>query len=117
MYKSETEKVEVYFICYKKDEMSLVETYYDEILDIHCWYFNAYLAYNYWKSNFKGLELKEASKNLLVVAASRYLIYCFDNNEFKTKKEKKDTLRDLKKIQVELKKIMNADDLIANILN
>ncbi len=117
MFKSETEKVEVYFICYKKDEMELVETYYDELLDTHCWYFNAYLAYNYWKSNFKDLDLKETSRNLLVVAASRYLIYCFNNNRYKNIKEKNKILKDLEKIQVELKSIMNQDELIANIIN
>ena len=47
MYKEKTENVEVYFICYKKEEMELVETYYDEILNVHNWYFNAYLAYNH----------------------------------------------------------------------
>ena len=54
MYKSKEENVEVYFICYKKEEMDLVESYYDEVLDIHYWYFNAYLAYKYWKNNCCG---------------------------------------------------------------
>ena len=32
MYKEKEENVEIYFICYKKREMELVESYYDEIL-------------------------------------------------------------------------------------
>ena len=39
MYKSSSENVEVYFICYKKEEMELVDTYYDPVLNIHYWYF------------------------------------------------------------------------------
>ena len=116
MYKSETENVEVYFICYKK-EMQLIETYYDEILNTHCWYFNAYLAYKYWKKSFKNLQLKETSKNLLIVAASRYLLYCLENNNFKSKKDRNRFLKDLEIIQKELNYIMNEDELIASISN
>lgn len=117
MYKDKTENVEVYFICYKKEEMPLLETYYDEILYIHYWYFNAYLAYKYWQNNFKKLKLKQTSKNLLIVAASRYLLYCLENNEFQNDKEKNRILKDLEKIRKDLKNIMNEDDLIANITN
>ena len=112
MYKSKEENVEVYFICYKKEDMDLVESYYDEVLDIHYWYFNAYLAYKLWKKKFKGLEVQELSKQLLVVAASRYLIYVIENEEFKTPKEYNKIVRDLDKIQKELTIIINGDNIL-----
>ncbi len=112
MYKDNTENIEIYFICYKKKEMNLVETFYDEVLDIHYWYFNAYLAYQKWLKGFEGLELTELAYSLLVVAASRYLIYCSENEEFTTDEDKKQKLKDLKRIQKELKKIMNANHLL-----
>ncbi len=115
MYKSETENIEVYFICYKKEEMELVETYYDDILDIHCWYFNAYLAYKYWKKKFKGLKIQETSKKLLIVAASKYLIYRIENEEYETEQERKRLLKDLEKIQPELQKITNEDSILAGL--
>ncbi len=107
MYKSSTENVEVYFICYKKEEMELVDTYYDEVLDVHYWYFNAYLAYKYWKNKFKGLELGDIAKMLLIVAASRYIIYALDEKEYKNDKEYKRLLKDLHKIEPILEKIIN----------
>ena len=112
MYKSKEENVEVYFICYKKEDMDLVESYYDEVLDIHYWYFNAYLAYKLWKKKFKGLEVQELSKQLLVVAASRYLIYVIENEEFKTPKEYNKIVRDLDKIQKELTIIISGDNIL-----
>ena len=112
MYKIKEENVEVYFICYKKEDMDLVESYYDEVLDIHYWYFNAYLAYKLWKKKFKGLEVQELSKQLLVVAASRYLIYVIENEEFKTPKEYNKIVRDLDKIQKELTIIINGDNIL-----
>ena len=115
MYKSKEENVEVYFICYKKEEMELVESYYDEVLDIHYWYFNAYLAYKYWLRNFKDLEAGELTKELLVVAASRYLIYKMENNEFKNNREKKKITQDLKKIQKELDYIIHDDPVLAKL--
>ena len=115
MYKSKEENVEVYFICYKKEEMDLVESYYDEVLDIHYWYFNAYLAYKLWKKKFKGLEAGELSKQLLVVAASRYLIYLIENKEFKNAKEYNKIVRDLEKIQKELEIIINDDNILTKL--
>ena len=115
MYKSKEENVEVYFICYKKEEMELVESYYDEVLDIHYWYFNAYLAYKYWLRNFKDLEAGELTKELLVVAASRYLIYKMENDEFKNNREKKKITQDLKKIQKELDYIIHDDPVLAKL--
>ena len=112
MFKSKEENVEVYFICYKKEDMDLVESYYDEVLDIHYWYFNAYLAYKLWKKKFKGLEVQELSKQLLVVAASRYLIYVIENEEFKTPKEYNKIVRDLDKIQKELTIIISGDNIL-----
>ena len=49
MYKEKIGDMEVYFICYKKEEMELIESYYDPILNIYYWYFNCYLAYLNWK--------------------------------------------------------------------
>ena len=115
MFKSKEENVEVYFICYKKEEMELVETYYDEILDIHYWYFNAYLAYQSWLKNFKDLNAGELSKNLLIVAASRYLIYAIENHDYKTEREKKKILKDLAKIQKELDHIINGDTILTKL--
>ena len=115
MFKSKSENVDVYFICYKKEEMELVESYYDEVLDIHYWYFNAYLAYKAWLKKFKGMELGELSKQLLVVAASRYLIYKIENEEYKSEKEKKKILRDLEKIEKELDIIINNDNILTKL--
>lgn len=111
MYKNETENVEVYFICYKKEEMNLVETYYDEVLDTHNWYINAYLAYKCWKQNFKKMEIGELSKNLLIVAASRYLLYLIENKKYKTKKELKKILKELKKIDKSLQLVIDINNL------
>ena len=107
MYKDSSENVEVYFICYKKEEMDLVDTYYDPVLDIHYWYFNAFLAYKYWQNNFKGLELGKIAKMLLIVAASRYIIYVLENKEYKTAKEHKRLLKDLEKIEPKLQKVVD----------
>ena len=115
MYKSKEENVEIYFICYKKEEMELVESYYDEVLDIHYWYFNAYLAYKHWLKNFKDLRVGELTKELLIVAASRYLIYKMENNEFKNNREKKKITQDLKKIQKELDYIIHDDPVLAKL--
>ena len=115
MYKSKEENVEVYFICYKKEEMELVESYYDEILNIHYWYFNAYLAYQYWKNHFKGLSAGELSKKLLIVAASRYLIYMLENKEYKSSKECKILKKDLEKIDKELKIIIEDEQILSNL--
>lgn len=115
MYKSKEENVEIYFICYKKEEMELVESYYDEVLDIHYWYFNAYLAYKYWLRNFKDLEVGQLTKDLLIVAASRYLIYKMENEEFENEKENKKIIKDLKKIQKELDRIIKEESILAKL--
>ena len=113
MYKSKEENVEIYFICYKKEEMELVESYYDEVLDIHYWYFNAYLAYKYWLKKFRGLNVGKLSKQLLVVAASRYLLYQIENEENKSQKKK--YMKDLAKIQKQLDIIINDDNILTNL--
>ena len=115
MYKNVEENVEVYFICYKKEEMPLVESYYDEVLNIHYWYFNAYLAYKQWKKHFKGLNISELSKQLLVVAASRYLLYIIENKEFKNAKKYNEKIFELEKIQKELKIIITEDNILAKL--
>ncbi len=115
MYKSNTENVEVYFICYKQEEMNLVESYYDELLDIHYWYFNAYLAYKSWKIKFKDLEIGEIGKMFLTVAASRYLIYQIEEEKFSNDKEYKKIMKDLKKINIELEKITLENSMVLNL--
>lgn len=115
MYKEKTENVEVYFICYKKDEMDLVETYYDEVLNVHYWYFNAYLAYELWKQKFKEMELGELSKTLLIVAASRYIIYKIENEDYNDNKEYKRLIRDMKKVQPQLDKIIKENEILINL--
>lgn len=112
MYISENENIEIYFICYKKKEMNLVESYYDEILNIHYWYFNAYQAYKLWQKNFKGVKLGELSKQLVIVAASKYLIYLVENNKIKNSKEYEKILENLDKIQKELEIIINAENIL-----
>ncbi len=116
MYKSKEENVEVYFICYKKEDMALVENYYDEVLDIHYWYFNAYLAYQYWLKKFRGLKgVGKLSKQLLIVAASRYLIYKIENEEVKTEKEQQKLIKDLNKINKELEIIINDEKILTKL--
>lgn len=114
MYKEKIENVEVYFICYKKEEMELVETYYDEILDTHCWYFNAYLAYQYWKKGFKNLEAGKLAKSLLTVASSRYILYKLEEETISTKERKRLT-KDLIKIEPMLKKIIEENEFLMNL--
>jgi len=115
MYKDKTENIEVYFICYKKEEMELVETYYDEVLDTHCWYINGYLAYRYWKKDFKDLKIGELSKNLLIVATSRYILYLIENKKYKNKNELKELLNELAKIDKFLKKIIDENNYLLNL--
>ena len=112
MYKSKEENVEIYFICYKKEEMDLVESYYDEILDIHYWYFNAYKAYKLWQKKFKGLKAQELTKQLFIVAASRYLLYVLEEKKYKNLKEKQKILEDLAKINEELQIIIDEDNIL-----
>ncbi len=107
MYNDKSENVEVYFICYKKEEMELVDTYYDSILDVHYWYFNAYLAYKYWRKKFRNIGMGEIAKSLLTIAASRYIMYALEIKDYKTEKEHKRLNNDLKKIEVNLEKIIN----------
>lgn len=106
MYQEKEENIEIYFICYKKDEMELVESYYDEILKTQYWHFNAYLAYKKWRKKFRNLKVEKLTKQLLTLAASRYLIYKIENQEYKNEKEEKRILKDLENIQKELKIIM-----------
>lgn len=115
MYKEKSENIEVYFICYKKEEMNLIESYYDEVIDIHYWYFNAYLAYKHWKINFKKIKLGELGKMLLIVAASRYIIYVLENKEYKNKKEYKELIKDLQKIKPKLEKIINENKILKDL--
>ncbi len=115
MYKNETENVEVYFICYKKEEMNLIETFYDEVLDCHYWYINSYLAYKAWQNKFKKLKFSKMTRNLLTVAASRYLLYCLENNMYKNKKEHKIIINHMNKIDNELQKIIANDKLFKDL--
>lgn len=115
MYKNKTENIEVYFICYKKDEMNLIETYYDEVLDCHYWYINAYLAYKNWLNKFKKLKASKMAKNLLTVAVSRYLLYCLENHTYNSEQEHKNIINDMAKIDNELKKIIAKDKIFADL--
>lgn len=112
--KEETDNVEIYFICDRKEEMNLIESYYDSELNIHYWYFNAYLAYEVWKNNFKGID-GELAKMLLTVAASRYLIYRLDNKDYETKDELKQIKKDMKKINPKLDKIIKENKILLNL--
>ena len=109
MYKEVAENVEVYFICYKKEEMELIETYYDEVLDIHCWYFNCYLAYKYWKNRIIKFKFNKIYRMLLTVAASKYIFYIIENKKYKNEKEYKKYLKELKKLQPKLKSIIGVN--------
>lgn len=62
MYQEKEENIEIYFICYKKDEMELVESYYDEILKTQYWYFNAYLAYKEWQQKIQKFKSRKVNK-------------------------------------------------------
>ncbi|MBE6154297.1 MAG: hypothetical protein E7163_01810 [Firmicutes bacterium] len=104
MYKDKIENIEMFFICYKKEEMRLIEDYYDEILDVHCWYINCYLAYKYWKCGFK--KINKVEEILIIVATSKYLLYVIENKKYKNEKEYKLYLKELKKIQIKLKSII-----------
>ena len=115
MYKDKTENVEVYFICYKKEDMNLIETYYDEILDVHSWYINAYLAYKEWQNNFRRIKASKMARNLLTVAASRYLMYCIENDIYDAEFERKKIMHDLNKIDNKLQKIIALDKLFKDL--
>lgn len=110
----ETENVEIYFICDKKTEMDLAESYYDKESNTHHWYFNAYLAYHEWKNEFKGID-GDMTKVLLTVAASKYLIYCIDNKKYETIDELKQIKKDLRKINPKLKKIVKENKVLSNL--
>lgn len=112
MYKFIEENVEIYIICYKKEEMKLIETYYDPVLNVHNWYFNAYLAYKHWKNNFKKLKMGNIARQLLIVSASKYLMYLLDNELYKNQKEYLRILKDMKIIEPELKMIMAEADFV-----
>ncbi len=111
MYKNEFENIEIYFICEEEGE-ELVNVEYNNKKDIHYWYFNSYLCYLKWKTNFKGLKIKELTKNLLTIGASRYLIFKIENAEYQNLTEYQILLKDLKKIQPQLKKIINDNEIL-----
>ena len=80
MYKEEFENVVIYIICYKKEGMELIESYYDQILDKYYLYFNGYLAYKSWKHHFKDLpDITKEAKELLTLIANKYLTYELEN--------------------------------------
>ena len=110
----ETDNVEIYFICDRKEEMDLIESIYDEESNTHYWYINAYLAYEEWKNNFKGID-GDLAKVLFTVAASRYLIHCIDNKKYQTKEEFKQIKKDLRKINLKLKKIVKENKVLSNL--
>ncbi len=112
MYKIETENVAIYFICYKKGEMDLIETYYDPITKTDNWYFNAYIAYKLWKKHFKNTDYSKLFKMLLTVGASRYIMYVIENHQYQNKNEYHKYMQDLKRIEPIIEKF--AQGLVAN---
>ena len=115
MYKNEFENVEVYFICDERKDMGMVDVYYDEINDIHNWYINAHLAYLHWKTGFKNMPIGDLTKGLLTVAASRYLLYVIENDLAKNKKEHKQYVMDLNKIEEGLSHIIQENEILSNL--
>lgn len=114
MKKKETDNVELYFICDRKEKMDLVESYYDKRKNTHYWYFNAYLAYEAWKDNFKDIK-GELAKMLLTVAASRYLIYKLEEDDYETEEELQQIKKDMKKINPKLENIINENKIFLNL--
>ena len=55
------------------------------------------------------------SKQLLIVAASRYLIYKIENEEVKTEKEQQKLIKDLNKINKELEIIINDEKILTKL--
>ena len=94
------------FICYKKEEMALIEEYYDEILNIQYIYINSYLAYKNWKTNYIKLNIPKNGKMLLTVAASKYILYNINNEKYNSEKEYKKLIKELKRVNKELKIII-----------
>ena len=114
MKKEETDNVEIYFICDRKEKLDLIESYYEKKTNTHHWYFNAYFAYEKWKNNFKDIK-GDLAKMLLTVAASRYLIYRIEQKDYISKEELAEIKKDLKKINPKLKKIMNENKILLNL--
>ena len=114
MKKDETDNVEIYFICDRKEGMELIESYYDEKLNTHYWYFNAYLAYKAWKAEFKDIE-GDLAKILLTVAASRYLIYRIEHEDYETEEELKQIKKEMKKINPKLERIIQENKILLNL--
>ena len=79
MYKYSDDNMEMVFINYKDENMELMEFYYDPILDKNYIYINGYLAYKYWKVNFKYLNITKIAKKLLTLSAKLYLEYINSN--------------------------------------
>lgn len=113
MYKNEYENVEIYFLCDKREDMELIETYYDPVLDVHNWYFNCYLCYIYWQDDYKDLTLGPITKYLLTTAASKYIMYILEEKKYQTKKEYRKFRKDLSSIDKELKSVIKGDNIIS----
>ena len=109
MYKYLKGNIAMYFICYKNGRMKLIETYYDPILKVYNWYFNAYLAYKYWCKDFRGLHIDKYMKIFLTIGASRYLIYLIQNYNWNNKKYV-NYLDKLHKIELILKKYISNEE-------
>ena len=92
------DSVEVYFICNNTEGESIIETFYDNQKNIHYWYINANLAYQMYQNNFKSLKLSKITKSLLIIAASRYLIYLLNNKKYHNRQEYNKIVDELKKV-------------------
>ena len=114
MYKNEFENIEIYFLC-EKTEQEIVEVYYDEQKDTHYWYFNTYPCYLKWKTKFKGLKLQKLTKNLLIIAASRYIISTIENEDYHNAQEYQALINDLNKIEPEIKKIITENEILSKL--
>ncbi len=116
MYKEKFGDVVIYIICYKKEEMELVEGYYDEILNEYCLYFNGYLAYVNWLNNFSNYKkLKDKVKILLTYIAFKYILYQINNNDFKSNYDYLKLKYELNIIEPNIKEILLGSKYIKNV--
>lgn len=88
MYKEKYKDLEIFLLCYKREDMDLIESYYDPVLQIYYLYFNAYKAYLSWKNNFEDINFdKNKAKKILTFIANKYLLYLLENKMYSTKED------------------------------
>ena len=75
MYKEKYKDLEIFLLCYKREDMDLIESYYDPVLQIYYLYFNAYKAYLSWKNNFEDINFdKNKAKKILTFIAKEDML-------------------------------------------